>query len=227
MTIFELPYLFISSEHQHKVYNSEIGEEIAKLLEKHGFVAIQYLEMGARNITNSKRPIVIPEDLKGLKLRVPDTKASIDALGAMGAAPTPMAFSELYMALQQKVVDGQENPFANIYSAKFYEVQKYLTLSGHQRLEQLVLFSRDKWNKMPREYKDAIMEAAVEANTYIQGIVAEGDTTLLNKLKEEGMEVNEVDQNAFIEVVKPLKQKYIEEYGQKAKEFFDKIESKK
>lgn len=223
--IFEMPYLFKDEKHQNKVYQGEVGQKIAKEVENYGFVMIAFLEMGARHITNSRKPIVTPDDLKGLKIRVPETKSSIDGLTAMGATPTPMAFSELYMGLQQKQVDGQENPLSNIYASKFYEVQKYLSLTGHQRFEQVCLFSKLNWKKLPKEYQDAIMQSAAEANVFLQGVIAKEEDSLLNELKNKGMLINEVDQPAFMKKILPLREQYVKLYGDQAKVYFDMIDA--
>lgn len=222
--IFEMPYLFKDEKHQNKVYQGEVGKMISEEAEKHGFVMISFLEMGARHLTNSKKPVVTPNDLKGLKIRVPETKSSMDALTAMGGTPTPMAFSELYMGLQQKQVDGQENPFSNIYASKFYEVQKYLSLTGHQRIEQICLFSKVNWEKLPKEYQEIILQSADEANVFVQGVIAKEESELKTKLKDAGMEINEVDQAAFMEKIKPLREQYVKEYGEQAGTYFTMID---
>lgn len=224
MTIFDSPYILNDQDHQMKVYGGEVGKEIAKLLQKHGFIALEYLESGGRQITNSKRPITKPEDLKGLSLRVPQTKSSIDAFQTLGASPIPMQWSEVYMALQQKVVDGQENPFANIVTAKLYEVQKYLSLTNHQRTVDVSIFSELTWRKLSKEDQDIIVKAGQEAHKYMTDLVIKQQTDLLNQLKEKGMEINEVDVKLFKESVKPLREQYIKDFGQQAKDFFDMID---
>lgn len=225
--IFEMPYLFESDAHQHAVYTSEVRDMLAADALPHGFVLVDCLEQGARHITNSVRPINTPDDLAGLKLRVPDTTSSIDALTAMGATPTPLAFSELYMALQQGQVDGQENPLATIFSSKFQEVQKYLSLTGHQRIEQILVCSAEAWNKLPTEYQDAINACCVEANEYLQGIVAEEEANLIQQFKDAGVEVNEVEVSLFKEKVIDfgLRDKYVDAYGEKCQTYFDLIDS--
>lgn len=223
--IFEMPYLFRDEKHQYAVFHGEVGQMVADACPQYGFILIGATEMGARHITNSKRPILTPDDLKGLKIRVPETKSSIDALTAMGGTPTPMAFSELYMGLQQKQVDGQENPFSNIYASKFYEVQDYLSLTGHQRIEQVLLFSKTNWDKLPKEYQDAIRECEPEANAFVQQVIADEEKELIGKLEEEGMKVNEVDQQAFIDKIKPLREQYVKEFGETAQTYFDMIDA--
>lgn len=224
MTIFEMPYLFKDKAHEFRVYDGEVGKDIDNLLQKHGFRVLAFFDMGARQLTNNVRPVAKPEDIKGLKIRVPDTESSIDGLRAMGASPTPMAFSELYMALQQKTVDGQENPFSIIDSSKFYEVQKYLSLTNHQLFAQLLLIGEKSWEKLSPEHQKIIMNAAKEAEKYEREIMQNDENNLLSTLKQKGMKVNEVDIKAFQEMVKPLREQYIQKYGQQAKDFFDKID---
>lgn len=224
MTIFEMPYIFKNKTHEFKVYDGEVGKDIDTSLQKDGFRVLAYFDMGARQVTNSKKPIKTPDDFKGIKLRVPDTKASIDGLKAMGASPTPMNFSELYMALQQKAVDGQENPFSIIESSKFYEVQKYISLTNHQLFAQVLLFSTKTWDKLSKDQQQILTDAAKEATTYERKIMQDEEDNLLKTLKDRGMEVNEVDVDAFMTAVKPLKEQYIKEFGQQAKDFFDKID---
>lgn len=225
--IFEMPYLFIDENHQSRVFESEVFGMIAAEAIKYGFVLVDGLEMGARHVTNSVRPIVVPADLAGLKLRVPETTSSIDAMTAMGGTPTPMAFSELYMGLQQKQVDGQENPLSNIYASKFYEVQKYLSLTGHQRIEQVLLFSELTWKKLPAEYQQLLMDKANEANEYLKGVIKEEETKLVTEMEKLGMLVNEADVQAFVDKVAPLREEYTVKYGEQAKVYFDLIDSMK
>ncbi len=227
--IFEMPYLFVSDEHQHAVYNGAVREMLNADCAANGFILVDCLEQGARHITNNIRPIYTPDDLQGIKLRVPNTTASMDALAACGATPTPLAFSELYLALQQGTVDGQENPLATSYSGKFQEVQKYLSLTGHQRIEQILVCSDTSWNKLPQEYRDIIDACKGEANAFmLEGIFAEQEN-IIAAFKEAGVEVNEVDVEPFVTKVNEsgLREKYAELYGEKAQTYFDAIDAAK
>lgn len=227
--IFEMPYLFVSDEHQHAVYTSEVRDMLAADAQAQGFILVDCLEQGARHITNSVRPINTPEDLAGLRLRVPDTTSSIDALTAMGGTPTPLAFSELYLALQQKTVDGQENPLATAYSGKFQEVQKYLSLTGHQRVEQILLCAEKSWNNLPQEYRDIIDQCKGEANAYMLDFIAQEESNLIDAFEDAGVAVNEVDASLFVEKVAAsgLREKYTEKYGEKAQTYFSAIDALK
>lgn len=227
--IFEMPYLFVSDEHQHAVYTGKVRDLLAEDAKAHGFILVDCLEQGARHITNNVRPIHTPEDLAGVRLRVPDTTSSMDALSAMGGTPTPLAFSELYLALSQNTVDGQENPLATAYSGKFQEVQKYLSLTGHQRVEQILLCSESAWNKLPQEYRDIIDTCKAEANEYMLDVIAKEEGQLIQSFKDAGVAVNEVDVELFVEKVNSsgLREKYIEQYGEKAQTYFDAIDALK
>lgn len=227
--IFEMPYLFVSDEHQHAVYNGEVREMLDADCKANGFILVDCLEQGARHITNSVRPIYTPEDLVGVKLRVPDTTSSMDALSAMGATPTPLAFSELYLALQQGTVDGQENPLATAYSGKFQEVSKYLSLTGHQRIEQVLICSDTSWEKLPQEYRDIIDSCKGEANDFMWAGIKAEEENIINEFKAAGVEVNEVDAEVFVNKVieSGLRDKYAETYGEKAQAYFDAIDALK
>ena len=223
--IFESPYLFISDEHQYRVFQGEVGHQINDLLHDYGFFVFSWLEVGARHITNSVRPIHTPDDLQGLLLRVPDTRASIDAITALGAAATPMPFAEVYMALQQGVVDGQENPLANIYNGRLYEVQDYVSLTGHQRLEQAITIGTIFWDQISPEDQAHFMRAAAEAKVYAQELFADDQARLIDVLAERGMSINEVDVSLFIPLAQAVHEAHIEEFGDEARAFFDVIES--
>ena len=218
LNIFELPYLYSSREHAFWMVNGPLEKMIKERVEKHGVNLLAFFEAGRRNITNNVRPIYTPEDLKGLKLRVPESKVNIDTLTALGANAVPFSWSEVYLALQQGLFDGQENPFGVIYATKVYEVQKYLSKTGHMFLMHMVLYSEKLWNQLPEDIQEKIEEAAQEAAVYEIKVAADEENSLESVLKEKGMEVNEVDVDAFRKVAKPLYQKYIDEYGPEAEE---------
>ena len=219
--IFEMPYLFSCPAHQHEFYNVLAFEKVADVMLNYGFVLVGAMEMGARHITNNVRPILTPDDLAGMLIRVPETRASLDGLAAMGASPTPLAFSELYMALMQGQMDGQENPVSMIYAGRFYEVQSYLSLTGHQRIQQVFLLSESTWNRLTDEQRRMIREVEREANIYLQGVIEREESELLQRLADNGMQINEVDQAPFRERTLPLREEYISEFGELAREFFD------
>ena len=224
--VFDLPYIYKDKAHEFRVFDGEIGKEIDKKMQEKGFRVVCYFDMGSRQITNNKQPINTLADIKGMKIRVPQTEASIEGFKALGAAPTPMAFSEVYMALQQKVVDGQENPLSVVVSAKFNEVQKYMSLTNHQLFIQVLSISEKTWKKLSPEHQKILMEAAKEAQAYEREIAAKEETELVKTLKDKGMEINEVkDVNPFAEAAKPLRDIYIKKLGKDAQDMFGKIDS--
>lgn len=224
--VFDLPYIYKDKAHEFRVFDGEIGKEIDKKMQEKGFRVVCYFDMGSRQITNNRQPINSLADIKGMKIRVPQTEASIEGFKALGAAPTPMAFGEVYMALQQKVVDGQENPLSVIVSAKFNEVQKYLSLTNHQLFIQVLSISEKTWKKLSPEHQKILMEAAKEAQAYEREIAAKEETELIKTLQDKGMSINEIkDITPFTEAAKPLRDIYIKKLGQDAKDMFGKIDS--
>jgi tripartite ATP-independent transporter DctP family solute receptor len=204
-----------------------MGEEIRGLVEKHGVKLLGYWEAGLRHITNSARPIRTPEDLKGLKIRTPQAKYHLNTLKYMGANPVAMSFGELYTAMQQKVVDGQENPVSNIYKSKFYEVQKYMSLTGHLHLTHMVMYSAKLWEKLPADLQKVVRESVIESQETQRKAVRDDDENLTKELKAKGMLVNEADRDAFRKSVLPLRDEAVREFGPKAKEWIDRIEATK
>ncbi len=163
LALFDLPFLFKNDEHLHKVLDGEVGQKLLELVNKKGYVALAYWDNGFKQLTDSKRPLIKPEDCKGLKFRVMSSKVLIEQFKALGAIPVVLPFSEVYSALQQGVVDGQENTISNIYTKKFYEVQRYMTLTNHGYLGYMVVMSKKFWNKLPNDLKAVIKQAVKEA----------------------------------------------------------------
>ena len=158
--LFDLPFLFTSDEDAYKILDGEIGQAIIDQINKEakGFRVMTFGVSGLRHITNSARPIHVPADLKGIKLRCMENPVHLDMFRALGANPTPMSIGEVYTALQQRTVDGQENPITNIYGYKFYEVQKYMSLTGHIYMPQLDIISTKFWNTLPDDLKKILEE---------------------------------------------------------------------
>ncbi len=229
LNIFELPYLYRDHFHSYKVFDGPVGEDVKKRIEsKTDFKPLAFFEAGIRHMTNSRRPIKTPEDLKGLKIRVPQSKVNMDGLAAMGATPVAMAFPEVYSALQQKVVDGQENPYTMPWNFKFYEAQKYLSKTGHMLLTHTVLYSKKLWAQLPADIQKALIESADEAKHYQREQVRLAEEKLQTQLVEKGgMVFNEVDQAAFRKAVEPLYGKYATEYGPEAAAFIKRIQETK
>jgi tripartite ATP-independent transporter DctP family solute receptor len=165
-------------------------------------------ENGFRHITNNKHPIVTPADLKGIKLRVPEGKWRVKMFQAYGANPSPMKFSEVFTALQTGVMDGQENPFAQIASAKFYEVQKYLSLTGHVYTPSYLVVGTKKWAGYPADVRKVLDETAKDTQAYVYGKAAGDDEDLLVKMKAAGIKVNDANKDAFIAASKPVYEEF-------------------
>lgn len=224
LNIFELPYLWKSREQALWMFNGPLKKMIQERVEKDGVKLLTFFEVGFREITNNVRPIYTPEDLKGLKIRVPQAKISVDSLTAMGANASPLSGSELYLALQQGIFDGQENPYGQIYFNKWYEVQKYLSKTNHLYMVHMVLYSEKLWNQLSKDIQDKIEDAAQEAAVYEVKVAVDEEASSEIALKKVGMEINEVDVALFKEAVKPLYQKYIDEYGPEAEKAINMIQ---
>jgi tripartite ATP-independent transporter DctP family solute receptor len=193
-----LPFLFPNAPVAYKVLDGAVGEELAKRFEGVGLVSLGFWDNGIRHTSNSRRPITRPEDLKGLKIRTPPDPMTIDIFQALGAATQQINFGELYVALQQGVVDGQENPLANIQSSKLYEVNKYVSLTGHKWECNPFLVSRIAWGRLKPEDRKLLQETAKEAGTYQRGMSQEIDVKLLGEFRANpAVTVNEVDQPPF------------------------------
>lgn len=196
--VFEMPYLIVSRAHIKKaVENKEVQKTLFDPLPAKGIRMLGVWENGFRHITNNVRPIVRPEDLKGIKLRVPGGVWRVKMFQAYGANPSPMPFAEVYSALQSGVMDAQENPFTQIYSAKFQEVQKFLTLTGHVYTPAFLIVSEDFWRKLPKDVQDTIAKIAWATGDFARAEGERLDKELLSKLAPP-MKSNEPDKEAFI-----------------------------
>jgi TRAP-type transport system periplasmic protein len=218
--LFEMPYLVKSRAHMHRIEKEIFWPKLEPEVEKKGLKVIAVWENGFRQITNNKRPIKVPADLAGIKLRVPGGKWRVKMFQAYGANPSPMKFSELFAALQTGVMDGEENPLVQIYSARLQEVQKYLSLSGHVYTPAYLTVGTAHWNTLPTDVRKILEDTAKETQGYVYEVAAKDDEELLGKLKAAGMQVNEVDKAAFITASKPI----YEEFGKEvpgAKELID------
>ncbi len=202
--MFEMPYLVKDRAHMQRIEKDIVWPRMAPEAEKKGLKIIAVWENGYRHITNSKRPIRMPADLKGIKLRVPEGKWRVRMFQDYGANPSPMKFSEVFTALQTGVMDGQENPFTQIYSAKFQEVQKYLSLSGHVYTPAYVTVGVKKWAGLPPDVRQALEAIAKETQAFVYQTAEKEDNDLLGKLKAGGITVNTVDKDAFIAASKAI-----------------------
>ena len=219
--VFEMPYLVKSRAHMKKIENALFLSKFEPEVEKKGIKIIAVWENGFRNLTNNKHPIVTPADLKGIKLRVPEGKWRVTMFQAYGANPSPMKYSEVFTALQTGVMDGQENPFAQIYSAKFYEVQKYLSLTGHVYSPAYVAVGLKKWMTLPADARKVFEDTAKDVQAYVYEKAAKDDDEMLAKMKAAGIQVNNADKDAFIAASKPVYEEFSREVPG-AKEVIDK-----
>ncbi|HEX4885947.1 MAG TPA: TRAP transporter substrate-binding protein [Casimicrobiaceae bacterium] len=202
--MFEMPYIVKDRAHMARIEKEVFWPSLAPAAEKKGLKVVAVWENGVRHITNNKRPIKTPADLAGIKLRVPEGKWRVKMFQEYGANPSPMKFSELFTALQTGVMDGQENPFTQIYSAKLHEVQKYLSLSGHVYTPAYLTVGLTKWNALPAEVRKILEDTAKETQAYVYETAAKDEDELLGKIKAAGTQVNEVDKNAFVAASKAI-----------------------
>jgi tripartite ATP-independent transporter DctP family solute receptor len=218
--IFEMPYIVKDRAHMARIEKEIFWPTIEPAIEKKGLRVLAVWENGVRHITNNKRPIRVPADLQGIKLRVPEGKWRVKMFQAYGANPSPMKFSELFTALQTGVMDGEENPFTQIYSAKLQEVQKYLSLSGHVYTPAYLTVGTRHWESLPADLRKVLEDTAKETQAYVYQVAAHDDDELLGKLKQAGMQVNDVDKDAFVAASKTV----YDEFGKEvagAKEVID------
>jgi tripartite ATP-independent transporter DctP family solute receptor len=202
--VFDMPFLFPDRDTASAVLDGEIGQELtASMRESADLQVLGFGEIGFRNITNNVHPVVTPADLQGLKLRTPGSKTRILAFEMLGATPVTMNIGELYLALQQGTVDGQENPLGNIKAFSWNEVQKYLSLSGHVYTPITLVMNGARWDGLSDEHKAAVQRAAATAVAHSRTYGADNDATLLGELSQD-MEVNEIDIGAFQEAAKPI-----------------------
>lgn len=201
--VFEMPYIIRDREHMKKV-QAVIGDKLQNAANAKGYQILAFWENGFRHITNNSRPVNVPADLQGIKLRTPKGAWRVKMFKLYGANPTPMAFSDVFTALKTSVIDGQENPYAQIWSGKFQEVQKYLSITGHVYTPGYVAVSKKNFAKLPEDVQKAVTEAAEETQAYVYEHAAKLEVELLEKLKAGGIEVNEANKDAFIEASAPI-----------------------
>jgi tripartite ATP-independent transporter DctP family solute receptor len=206
--LFEMPYLVKNRFHMRAIRDQLFWSKLAPAVEKQGYQIIAVWENGFRNITNNAKPINVPADLKGIKLRTPKGAWRVKMFKSYGANPTPMALSEVFVALQTGVIDGQENPMAQIYSQKFQEVQKYLSLTGHVYTPAYVTVSKKHWAELPAGVRGKIEAIAQGMQEFVYMKAAELDDELLKKV-EGAVEINTADKDAFIEASSAI----YEEFG--------------
>ena len=214
--VYDLPFLFNNEKEADAVLDGPFGEKLLKSLNDKGLVGLVYWENGFRNLTNSKRPITKVEDMGGIKLRVMQNPVYIDMFNRFGANAVPLAFSELFTALETGTVDGQENPVTTIQSSKFYEVQKYLTISRHVYSPWIMLASKRWYDGLSADEKKILNEAAVASRDFERKDSREASAQSVAYLKEKGMHINELspaELDRMREIVKPAIDKYAADGG--------------
>ncbi|WP_017728859.1 TRAP transporter substrate-binding protein [Halalkalibacterium ligniniphilum] len=213
---FDFPFLFRDREHVERVFDGEIGADVGAKLEEVNLKVLAWAENGFRNITNSKHPIKTPEDMEGLKIRTQENRVHIDAFKALGADATPMAWPEVFTAMQQGVVDGQETPLSLIVPSNFFEVQNHLTISHHLYSAFPFVINKDKFDSLSPELQKVFVEAAEETRDWERQFMIELDEELLQTAINEGMKVvprEEFDYEAFVEASQPVYEQYEAEFG--------------
>jgi len=219
MNAVSLPYLFKDSEEVTKYFKGEPGKELLGSLDKLGIKGVSMLSRTPRHTTNSVRPITQPEDFKDLKLRVPQNDLWVKFFGSLGANPTPMDFKEVYTALQLGTIDGQENPLEVPVNNKFFEVQDYLSLTGHISDGLVLGFSKKKWDSFDEETRKVLQEAADETADFKTKYDNDEATKTLDKLKGEGVKINELTPEAREKFQTAAQKVYPELEGNVGKEF--------
>lgn len=197
--VLDLPYLFENEDEAYEVLDGEIGTSLLEQLEGQGIYGVGFWENGFREITNDKKEIKVPEDLKGMKIRTMENNVHMETYNALGATSTPMAWSEIFTALQQGTVDGQENPIAIIESAKVYEVQKYVTMTDMLYSPCVLMIAQSTYDGLSDAQKEAFDKAAEEAKTYQRDYSRNYNKDAIATMKEAGVTVTEVDKEVWKE----------------------------
>ena len=205
---FGMPFLFTSAAQAFKVLDGPLGKELGDKSAAKNLVVLGYWDNGIRHVSNNKRAVLAPADMKGLKIRTPPDAVTIDIMTALGAETQQIKFAELYVALEQGVVDGQENPLANIWASKLYEVQKFITLTGHKFEMTPFLMSKRTWDRLSEGDRKIIMDAAHEATALQRKLSAEADEKLIGELKGKGVKVDKVDVKPFQKATEPVTAKW-------------------
>lgn len=208
---FEMPYLLKDRQHVRRISEAVFWPSIAPLAESRKLKVIGLFENGFRQITNNARPIVNPEDLAGIKLRTPLGRWRLRLFQSYGASPTPMSMAEVFVALRTGVIDGQENPLIQIWSQKFQEVQKYLSLSNHVYSPAYLTVGSERWASLPRDISGKLEEIARDMQSWVLDRGQEMDDRLVDDLRASGIEINEIDRQAFIEASQQIYSEFSEE----------------
>jgi len=213
--ILNLPYLFKDNAHMREVLDGPIGDEFSALVVPQGAINLAFFDNGFRDITNSKKPINTPEDLEGMKIRVPEGSIYLQTFKALGALPTVISFGELYSALQLKTVDGQENPPAHVITQKFYEVQKYIAKTNHIHSCSPLLINKKKFDALPEEYQQILVSSAKEYAVKHTALIEDLEAEQWKEIEANGMEITSPDPAPFAAKMTEVYAKAKEQFGAK------------
>ncbi|ARU65018.1 TRAP transporter substrate-binding protein [Histophilus somni] len=215
LNVIDIPFIFQNREHVYAVLDSEIGQSLLKELEAKGLKGLAFWEVGFRSFTNSKHPVKSPDDIKGLKVRTNQNPMYIQAFSILGANPVPMPLSELYTALETRAVDAQEHPVGIVWSAKLYEVQKYLSLTNHGYTPLIVVMNKAKFDALSPALQTALVEAAQEAGAYQRQLNLRNEKSIIEKMQKAGVEIIErVDTGPFRAAIEnEVRKAFIEKNG--------------
>jgi len=220
--LFEMPYLVRDRAHMRRIEEDVVWPVLAPLAQKRGYRILAVWENGFRQITNNRRPIRVPADLKGIKLRVPEGKWRVAMFQAYGASPSPMKLSEVFVALQTGVMDGQENPLTQTWSSRLQEVQKFLSLTSHVYTPAYLTAGARRFASLPKDVQQILEQAAKQTQAFVYETAAAQDRDLLQKFKGAGLQVNEIDRDAFVKASKPIYDQFAREVP-KGKELTDRV----
>ena len=212
--LFDFPFLFRDKDHVYVVLDGEIGQYIMGLLDAKGLHGLAWFENGFRNLTNSKRPVNVPQDAAGLKIRTMENKVHMAMWRTLAADPTPMAWSEVFTALQQGTIDGQENPIPVIYTSKIYEVQKHLALTRHVFSPAMLIVAKPVFDSLPEDYQTIFREAAHEAALHQRETSEKMENEFVETLKKSGMEITTPDLAPFQDACKEVYDQFKGELGE-------------
>jgi len=211
--VIDLPFLFRDPDHAYKVLDGSIGQKLLADMESQGWKGLSFGERGFRNLTNSKRAVKSPEDIKGLKIRVMQNPVYVDSFKALGANAVPMAWTEVLTALQQGTVDGQENPLNVIMAFKLYDIQKHLSITRHAYAPAPILMSMATWKKLSPAQQEVVKKAAQDAADFERAWDNKMESEWLKDLEAKGMTVSKPDLKPFLAAVKPVYEQYTPKYG--------------
>ena len=225
LNVLDLPYLFDSADHAYKVLDGAVGQALLDEMGAHGMKGLSFLEVGFRNLSNARRAVRTPDDVKGLKLRTTPNPAHLQAFRLLGANPMPMPVAEVYPALESRAIDGQENSVSIIRNAKFYEVQKHLSITRHAYTAEPLVMNKKRFDGLAPAQQQALVEAARLAATFHRELNRRGEAEDIAYLKANGMQVEEkVDAAPFRRLVaEPVRQAFAEKHGTQLLDEIDKV----